>query len=118
MGSAAPARSCITFAVAADSAAITTLEGFEDDPVMNVLREAFSEHHALQCGFCTPGMLMTSRDIVVRLPEADEKRIRLELAGNLCRCTGYVGIVEAIKSALASMKSSGRALDIRQRRIG
>jgi len=82
------------------------------------LREAFSEHHALQCGFCTPGMLLTSRDIVVRLPEADEKRIRLELAGNLCRCTGYVGIVEAVKSALASMKSSGCALEVPQRRIG
>ena len=114
----APARSCITFAMAADGAEITTLEGLESDPVMNVLREAFSEHHALQCGFCTPGMLMTSRDIVARLPEADEKRIRLELAGNLCRCTGYVGIVEAVQSALASMKSSGRALEIPQRRIG
>jgi carbon-monoxide dehydrogenase small subunit len=114
----APARSCITFAMAADGAEITTLEGLEGDPVMSVLREAFSAHHALQCGFCTPGMLMTSRDIVVRLPEADEKRIRLELAGNLCRCTGYVGIVEAIKSTLASMKSSDRALEIPPRRIG
>ena len=114
----APARSCITFAMAADGAEVTTLEGLEDDPVINVLREAFSEHHALQCGFCTPGMLMTSRDIVMRLPEADEKRIRLELAGNLCRCTGYVGIVEAVKSALASMKSSGRTLAVPQRRIG
>jgi carbon-monoxide dehydrogenase small subunit len=69
-----PARSCITFAKAADGAEITTLEGLENDPIMNVLREAFSEHHALQCGFCTPGMLMTSRDIVTRLPDADEKR--------------------------------------------
>ena len=74
---------------------------------MNVLREAFSEHHALQCGFCTPGMLMTARDIVTRLPDADEKRIRLELSGNLCRCTGYVGIVEAVQSALATVKASG-----------
>ena len=76
---------------------------------MNVLREAFSEHHALQCGFCTPGMLMTARDIVTRLPDADERRIRLELSGNLCRCTGYVGIVEAVQSALATLKTSGHA---------
>ena len=103
----APARSCITFAVAADGAEVTTLEGLEDDHVVNVLREAFSEHHGLQCGFCTPGMLMTARDIATRLPDADERRIRLELSGNLCRCTGYVGIVEAVKSALATLKSSG-----------
>jgi carbon-monoxide dehydrogenase small subunit len=104
-----PARSCLTFAVAADRAAITTLEGFENEPIMNVLREKFSEHHALQCGFCTPGMLMTARDIITRLPDADEKRIRLELSGNLCRCTGYVGIVEAVQSALATVKASGQA---------
>jgi carbon-monoxide dehydrogenase small subunit len=103
-----PARSCIAFAVAADGAEVTTLEGLENDATMNVLRDAFSEHHALQCGFCTPGMLMTARDIVTRLPDADEKRIRQELSGNLCRCTGYVGIVEAVKSALASVKASGR----------
>jgi carbon-monoxide dehydrogenase small subunit len=69
---------------------------------MNVLRETFSEHHALQCGFCTPGMLMTARDIITRLPDADEKRIPPGAVGNLCRCTGYVGIVEAVQSALAT----------------
>lgn len=114
----APARSCITFAVAADGGKITTLEGFENDPVMDILREAFSKHHALQCGFCTPGMLMTARDIVTRLPEADEKRIRLELSGNLCRCTGYVGIVEAIQSALATVKASGATITPAKRGIG
>jgi carbon-monoxide dehydrogenase small subunit len=114
----APARSCITFAVAADGAEVTTLEGLEDDPVMNVLREAFSEHHALQCGFCTPGMLMTARDIVTRLPGADDKRIRLELSGNLCRCTGYVGIVNAVKSALIVVKTSGHAEVTAHRGIG
>jgi aerobic carbon-monoxide dehydrogenase small subunit len=113
-----PARSCITFAIAADGAEVTTLEGLEDDHVVNVLREAFSEHHGLQCGFCTPGMLMTARDIVTRLPDADERRIRLELSGNLCRCTGYVGIVEAVKSALATLKTSGRAGAPAGRRIG
>ena len=114
----APARSCITFAVAADHARITTLEGFENDPVMDILREAFSEHHALQCGFCTPGMLMTARDIVTRLPDADEKRVRLELSGNLCRCTGYVGIVEAIQSALATVKTSSSAAAPAKRAVG
>jgi carbon-monoxide dehydrogenase small subunit len=114
----APARSCITFAVAADRATVTTLEGFENDPVMNVLREAFSEHHALQCGFCTPGMLMMARDIITRVPEADEQRIRQELSGNLCRCTGYVGIVEAVQSALKTVKASGAAAPLAGRPLG
>jgi carbon-monoxide dehydrogenase small subunit len=114
----APTRSCITFAVAADRAAITTLEGFENDAVMNVLREAFSEHHALQCGFCTPGMLMMARDIVTRIPDADEQRIRQELSGNLCRCTGYVGIVEAVQSALKAVNASGPATPPADRAIG
>src|SRR5258708_12446479 len=85
---------------------------------MNVLREKFSEHHALQCGFCTPGMLMTARDIITRLPNSDEERIRLELSGNLCRCTGYVGIVEAIQSALATVKASGQVQPSTHRPIG
>jgi aerobic carbon-monoxide dehydrogenase small subunit len=114
----APARSCITFAVAADGAEVTTLEGLENDSVMNVLREAFAEHHALQCGFCTPGMLMTARDIVTRLADADETRIRLELSGNLCRCTGYVGIVQAVQSALATVRASGQAEVAPRRGIG
>jgi carbon-monoxide dehydrogenase small subunit len=67
---------------------------------MNELRVAFSTEHALQCGYCTPGMLITARDIVTRLPDADDQRIRLELSGNLCRCTGYGGIVRAIRRVL------------------
>jgi len=97
----APARSCITLALACQGAAVRTIEGFDDDPVMEKLREAFTAEHALQCGYCTPGMLMTARDIVLRLPQADEKRIREELSGNLCRCTGYMGIVRAIQRVLA-----------------
>jgi carbon-monoxide dehydrogenase small subunit len=97
-----PARSCITYAVACDGAAVRSIEGFEDDPVMEQLRQAFTAEHALQCGYCTPGMLMTARDIVTRLPDADEARIRKELSGNLCRCTGYMGIVSAIQRVLAS----------------
>jgi len=100
----APARSCITYAAACDGSTIRTIEGFDDDPVMAQLRDAFTAEHALQCGYCTPGMLATAYDIVNRLPEADEARIRKELAGNLCRCTGYIGIVAAIKRVLEARR--------------
>ena len=96
----APARSCITYAVACDGLAIRTIEGFDDDATMADLREAFSREHALQCGFCTPGMLIAARDIAERVPDADERRIRVELSGNLCRCTGYRGIVNAVRSVV------------------
>jgi carbon-monoxide dehydrogenase small subunit len=69
---------------------------------MAELRAAFTAEHALQCGYCTPGMLITARDIVLRLPGADERRIRVELSGNLCRCTGYLGIVRAIGKVIAA----------------
>ena len=75
-----PARSCITLAVACEGARVRTIEGFYEDPVMEQLRQAFTAEHALQCGYCTPGMLVTARDIVLRLPDADEARIRLELS--------------------------------------
>ena len=96
----APARSCITFVSACEGASIRTIEGFDDDALMAQLRRAFSAEHALQCGYCTPGMLITAHDIVRRLPHADAARIRKELAGNLCRCTGYQGIVRAITRVL------------------
>jgi carbon-monoxide dehydrogenase small subunit len=96
----APARACIAFVAACEGARIQTIEGLEDDPVIARLRAAFTVEHALQCGYCTPGMLVTARDIVLRLPGADAERIRLELAGNLCRCTGYAGIVRAIERVL------------------
>jgi carbon-monoxide dehydrogenase small subunit len=95
-----PARSCITFLPACAGHEIQTIEGLEHDLAMVALRTAFSAHHALQCGYCTPGMLVTARDILRRLPNADDERIRLELAGNLCRCTGYDGIVRAIRAVL------------------
>ncbi|SPS02047.1 xanthine dehydrogenase family Fe-S subunit [Cupriavidus taiwanensis] len=101
-----PVRSCITFAAACQGAEIVTVEGYEDDAVMADLRAAFNRHHALQCGFCTPGMLATARDIVLRLPDADEAVIRHELSGNLCRCTGYMGIVAAIRSVLDARRAS------------
>ncbi|MBI1201078.1 MAG: 2Fe-2S iron-sulfur cluster binding domain-containing protein [Rhodopseudomonas sp.] len=96
-----PVRSCLSYAVSCAGADVRTLESFDNDPVVGLLRDAFSRHHALQCGYCTPGMLATAFDIVTRLPEADETRIREELSGNLCRCTGYVGIVAAIRDVLA-----------------
>jgi carbon-monoxide dehydrogenase small subunit len=103
----APVRSCIAFAVACDGADVRTIEGFDDDPLMAQLRAAFSGEHALQCGYCTPGMLISARDIVTRLPDADEARVRYELAGNLCRCTGYVGIVRAVMQVLEARRGVG-----------
>jgi carbon-monoxide dehydrogenase small subunit len=111
----APARSCITYAVACEGTEITTIEGLRNDPIMGDLRDAFSRHHALQCGYCTPGMLISGRDVIMRLPKADEARIRLELSGNLCRCTGYVGIVAAIKEVLIKHQfSDDRAIATRK----
>ena len=101
-----PARSCIAYAATLDGADIRTIEGFDDDDVMEELRQAFTENHGLQCGYCTPGMLISCRDIVIRLPDADEKRVRLELSGNLCRCTGYVGIVRAVLAVLEKRRGS------------
>jgi len=101
-----PVRSCITLAVAADGRAVQTIEGLENDSIMVQLRAAFTDEHALQCGYCTPGMLITARDIVLRLPMVDSARIRLELSGNLCRCTGYAGIVHAIARVLTEATAS------------
>ncbi len=91
-----PVRSCITFAAAADGAKLLTIEGFDDDPVMAVIRDAFSEEHGLQCGFCTPGMLITVRDMILRGVAINAADIRVALAGNICRCTGYAGIVRSV----------------------
>ena len=108
----APARSCIGSVAALNGADIRTIEGMDDDPLMEELRQAFRQHHGLQCGFCTPGMLITARDLVIRMPEASKDEIRLVMSGNLCRCTGYVGIVNAIHSVIQAR--SGGALDIPQ----
>jgi carbon-monoxide dehydrogenase small subunit len=100
----APARSCITYAVACEGAEVTTIEGLDEDEVMIELRAAFTREHALQCGYCTPGMLVSARDLVLRLPQADERLIRVGLSGNLCRCTGYVGIVRAVQSVIEARR--------------
>jgi carbon-monoxide dehydrogenase small subunit len=102
-----PARSCITFAAACDGARVTTIEGLDDDEIATELRTAFSREHALQCGYCTPGMLISARDLVLRLDAADERSIRVGLSGNLCRCTGYVGIVRAVRSVIEQRRKRG-----------
>ena len=101
-----PARSCITYAALCQGAEVVTLEGLENDPIIESLRTAFSIEHGLQCGFCTPGMLVTARDIIRRLPDADEAQVRRELNGNLCRCTGYAGIARAIFRVLQECRSA------------
>lgn len=113
-----PVRSCITYAHACDGAVIETIEGHRGDPVMDRLRDAFSRHHALQCGFCTPGMLATARDIVARFDDPDEATIRHELSGNLCRCTGYVGIVAAIRDVAGQCRAERPAPTIPARARG
>jgi aerobic carbon-monoxide dehydrogenase small subunit len=100
-----PVRSCITYAVACDGAEIVTIEGLDDDEVTRELREAFKREHALQCGYCTPGMLVSARDLVVRSLDADEHDIRVAMSGNLCRCTGYVGIIKAIRSVIVARRT-------------
>ena len=94
-----PARACITLAITLDGCEVRTLEGLKDDALMVVLKEAFHEKHGLQCGFCTPGMLISSHDLLRRKPQLEEEQIRIAMSGNLCRCTGYQGIVRSIKAA-------------------
>jgi aerobic carbon-monoxide dehydrogenase small subunit len=100
-----PARSCITYAVTCEGAEVTTIEGLDEDNITTELRAAFTREHALQCGYCTPGMLVSARDLVLRLPQADERLIRVGLSGNLCRCTGYVGIVRAVQSVIEARRA-------------
>ncbi|WP_349631541.1 (2Fe-2S)-binding protein [Bradyrhizobium tropiciagri] len=94
-------RSCLMLAVQADGTAIVTVEGLGSPEELNVLQSQFREHHGLQCGFCTPGMLMTGEDMLRKYPLATDDQIREGLSGNLCRCTGYQNIVAAIRSAAA-----------------
>jgi carbon-monoxide dehydrogenase small subunit len=92
-------KSCMMLAVQADGATIETVEGLAQDGELNRLQQAFSEHHALQCGYCTPGMLMSATALLRENPHPNEDEIRKGLQGNLCRCTGYVNIVAAVKAA-------------------
>ncbi len=104
-----PTRSCITYAVACQQAEVTTIEGLDNDEIATELRAAFSQEHALQCGYCTPGMLVSARDVVLRLQAPSEHDIRVAMSGNLCRCTGYVGIIRAVQRVIEARRSRGIA---------
>ncbi len=98
-------KSCTMLAAQAEGADIKTIEGLADGDTLHPVQAAFKEHHGLQCGFCTPGMIMCAVDMIRRIPNLDEKTIREELEGNLCRCTGYQNIVKAIKAASEEMRA-------------
>ncbi|WP_298176608.1 (2Fe-2S)-binding protein [Saccharomonospora sp.] len=97
-------KSCSVLAVQADSGEITTIEGIARDGELHPVQKAFEEHHALQCGFCTPGMIMQSLDLLSENPDPDEQAVREGLEGNLCRCTGYQNIVRAVQDAAEHMR--------------
>jgi len=99
------ARSCLTLAVAAEGREIETVESLAPDGKLTPLQEAFREHHALQCGFCTPGILMSFTDFLKRKPDPTEAEVREVLGGHLCRCTGYHGLIQGVLSAAQKMKS-------------
>ena len=92
-------KSCMLLAVQADGSTVETVEGLAQDGELNALQQAFSDHHGLQCGYCTPGMLMSATALLRATPHPSEEEIRKGIQGNICRCTGYVNIVEAIKAA-------------------
>jgi len=101
-----PVRSCLLFAIQMDGASLTTVEGLADGERLHPIQEAFWATHGLQCGFCTPGILLTAKALLDQNPTPDEAEIREAIGGNLCRCTGYHFIVEAIASAARSRTSS------------
>src|SRR5690349_12704504 len=100
----AAVRSCLMLAVQAEGAKVTTVEGLSSDAALSPLQAEFHRHHALQCGFCTPGMLATAHALLSEEPDASKERIREVLSGNLCRCTGYVPIIEAVYAARAAYR--------------
>ena len=100
-------RSCLCLTVQADGAEVTTVEGLGTVDNLNTLQQKFREHHALQCGFCTPGMLMTATDLLTKNANMSDEELREGLSGNLCRCTGYEHIVNAVRAAFAAKEGSG-----------
>ena len=103
-------KSCTVLAVQADGAQVTTIEGMGSEGRLHPLQEAFWEHHGLQCGYCTPGMIMASADLLDRNPDPSEHDVREALAGNLCRCTGYHNIVKAVMAAAGTPSREGVAV--------
>ena len=104
----AAVRSCLMLAVQAEGCTVVTVEGLSTDDALTPLQTAFRKHHALQCGFCTPGMLTTAHALLTEEPDADADRIRAALSGNLCRCTGYIPIVEAVLEARAAYQKTDK----------
>lgn len=103
----APVKSCTVLAVQADGGEILTVEGLEKDGQLHPLQKAFSEHHGLQCGYCTPGMLMSAHALLAANPAPNAKDIRKAIQGNLCRCTGYQNIFKAIEAAATELRGDG-----------
>ena len=101
-----PVRSCLMFAVQLDGASVTTIEGVAGRERMHPVQEAFKANHGLQCGFCTPGMVLTAIEFLERNPNPDAEAVREAMSGNLCRCTGYEGIVAAVLDAAVTMKQT------------
>ena len=99
-------KACTVLAVQADRAEVTTIEGVARDGTMHPVQEAFHQEHGLQCGFCTPGMVMAAIDLLRQTPHPTDEQIRTGLEGNLCRCTGYHNIVKAVKSAAEKMSEA------------
>jgi carbon-monoxide dehydrogenase small subunit len=97
-------KSCTMLAAEAEGAQITTIEGLAQGGELHPMQAAFREHHGLQCGFCTPGMIMSANDLCRRVPEPSEQEVRHWLEGNLCRCTGYHNIVKAVRAGAAAMR--------------
>ena len=100
-------KSCTVLAVQADGSEVTTIEGLGSEGELHPLQRAFWESHGLQCGYCTPGMIMASADLLAKNPDPSEEEVREALAGNLCRCTGYQNIVKAVRAAASEMSSGG-----------
>jgi carbon-monoxide dehydrogenase small subunit len=102
-----PVKSCLMLAVQAEGHSVTTIEGLSNDDELTPLQKSFRKHHALQCGFCTPGMIITAHALLSEEPDCDADRVREVLSGNLCRCTGYISIVEAVLDARSAYQKSG-----------
>jgi carbon-monoxide dehydrogenase small subunit len=100
-------KSCTVLAAQADGTEVTTIEGLGSEGALHPVQEGFWEHHGLQCGYCTPGMIMAGADLLRRNPDPSEEEVRHALAGNLCRCTGYHNIVKAVMSAAKAGESAG-----------
>jgi carbon-monoxide dehydrogenase small subunit len=107
-------KSCTVLAVQADGAAVKTIEGMANGEELHPLQEAFWNNHGLQCGYCTPGMIMAAADLLARNPDPSEEEIRHGLEGNLCRCTGYQNIVKAVKAAAGDLRADAQAQPVTQ----